>query len=81
MLRSGELAACTRTCLDCAAICALCVTLISRGSPHWRQAVEMCLAACRACAAECASHDDAMCNACAEVCSRCVAACEAALAA
>jgi uncharacterized membrane protein len=73
---------CIRSNLDCAEICSLTARLISRPgkqeSAVLRAQLEACAVACRACAAECERHADAMehCRVCAEACRACADACE-----
>jgi uncharacterized membrane protein len=73
---------CIRSNLDCAEICSLTARLISRPgkqeSAVLRAQLEACVVACRACAAECERHADAMehCRVCAEACRACADACE-----
>ncbi|TVR57474.1 MAG: four-helix bundle copper-binding protein [Gemmatimonadales bacterium] len=75
------LRSCIRLNLDCADICTVTATLISRPgtqSPEvLRAQLEACIAACMACAEECASHAAHMehCRVCAEACRACAAAC------
>lgn len=77
-----ELRKCIRMNLDCAEICALTATLISRPGEQdravLRAQLEACAKACRACAEECGHHGDAMehCRICAETCLECAEACD-----
>lgn len=69
---------CARTCLDCADVCRATAAILARPAPSgaiWRTQLEACAAACDECAAECASHDDDHCQACAASCRACAEAC------
>lgn len=82
---SSELRNCIRMNLDCAEICALTATLISRPGEQdrtvLRAQLEACAKACRACAEECGRHGKTMehCRICAESCRECAEACDAML--
>ncbi|MBY5163875.1 four-helix bundle copper-binding protein [Nitriliruptoria bacterium AS10] len=74
---------CARSDLDCADVCRATAAVLSRPGPSgdgWRSLVETCITMCTECAEECASHDDAHCQACAEACRACAEACRALLA-
>ena len=75
-----DMAACIKSDLDCADICALTARLIARGSAHGKHLLKECIEVCEACAAECEKHADHMdhCRECAEACRRCAEACRAA---
>lgn len=74
---------CIRLNLDCAEVCNVTGTLMTRPShrdaPALRAQLQACIEMCRACAAECASHGEKMehCRVCAEACRACAEACEA----
>jgi hypothetical protein len=74
---------CARLCLDCADACAAAGRILGRQTdphpPTQLNALEACLAACRACADECETHaaHHEHCRLCAEECRRCEEACEA----
>ena len=76
-----QLKQCIRLNLDCADICAATGSMASRrtGSNEriLRHVVEVCAAACRACAEECEKHAQLHehCRICAEACRRCEQAC------
>jgi hypothetical protein len=75
----GEL---VRRLLDCADMCRISVVMLARQSPLYRDAVQVCAMAARACAEVCdqvAIADDQL-AACAEICLDCADACEAAAA-
>ena len=78
----ASLRRCIRSNLDCAEICAVTASLISRPgqqeSDVLRAQLAACATACRACAAECERHAGAMehCRVCAEACRDCAAACD-----
>lgn len=75
---------CIRLNLDCAEVCRVTGTLMTRPShrdaPALRAQLEACLAICRACADECGRHGDEMgmehCRVCAEACRECAERCE-----
>jgi hypothetical protein len=65
----GNMATCTRLCIDCGAVCSTCITLLSRGS-------EFVAELCDACAGECEKHPNMdHCRRCAEACRRCAEQC------
>jgi hypothetical protein len=78
-----SLADCIRLNLDCAEVCRVTATLMTRPShrdaPALRAQLEACIEICRACADECARHADhhEHCRVCAEACRECAEACEA----
>jgi hypothetical protein len=72
----GDLAECTRLCLDCAAICSASVTLLARGSRWADELCQLCTRVAEACAEECAKHTDMdLCLQCVTACRACVEAC------
>jgi hypothetical protein len=83
----ADLAACIRTDLDCADICAATGNILTRqtatNTAIIRPVLEACRAACAACADECEQHSGMHehCRICAEACRRCEAACAALLSA
>jgi hypothetical protein len=78
---------CIRLNLDCADVCDTTGRLLSRQTePDWtvlRAQLEVCVAACRSCGAECQQHAGMHehCRVCAESCRRCEEACNRLLAA
>jgi hypothetical protein len=80
---------CIRLNLDCADVCEATGRLVSRQTEPDRAIVrgqlQACVAACRACGAECERHAQGMqmehCRVCAGACRRCAEACERLLAA
>jgi len=60
---------------DCAAICRLAASFMSRGSEHAGYLCGVCADICDSCAEECAKHDMDHCKACAEACRRCAEEC------
>lgn len=78
----SSLRKCIRGNLDCADICAVTGRLIARPASQDRKTLraqlEACVAACRACAAECGEHADMHehCRICAESCRACADACD-----
>lgn len=84
----GAMVACIRLNLDCADVCRVTGTLMTRPShrdaPALRAQLEACIEICRACATECethAQHGMEHCRICAEACRGCAEACEAMVAA
>jgi hypothetical protein len=83
----GTMVRCIRLCLDCADACDDTLRIVSRQTEPdptaQRSAVGACLAACRACAAECERHarHHEHCRLSADECRRCERACEELLAA
>jgi len=81
----AELTTCIRTNLDCASVCAATVQVLSRHTGYdanlTRGQLQACIAACRACGDECASHAQMHehCRICAEACRACEQACSALL--
>ena len=66
---------CIRLDLDCAAICRLAASYMSRDSGYAERLCALCADICDACAAECARHPQAHCQACAQACRRCAGEC------
>jgi hypothetical protein len=83
----SDLVRCIRLCLDCADVCVQTGRILSRQTDPdadvQRGALNVCLAACRASAAECERHaaHHEHCRLCAEECRRCERACADLLAA
>ncbi len=76
----GRLDACIRLNLDCADICSTASRILSRQqNPDLAivaMMIELCAAACDACARECDRHaEHAHCQICAAACHRCFQAC------
>jgi hypothetical protein len=77
----AELIRCIRRNLDCADICQVTARVVARQAEYdgdvTRTTLEACIAACRACGDECASHAAHMrhCEICAERCRRCEKSC------
>ena len=72
---NGEKEDCEKPCLDCAAICELCVTLGESESPFFKQAVELCIDACMNCVAVCEENGCEICMKCAFQCRICTVDC------
>jgi hypothetical protein len=77
-----KLVTCIRLNMDCADVCHVTGTLMTRPShrdaPALRAQLQACIEICRACADECASHHHMEhCRLCAEACRACAEACEA----
>ena len=77
----SSMARCIRLDLDCADICTVASRVLVRQTEYepeiTRTQLHACIAACRACADECASHGEHMdhCGLCAAACRRCEEAC------
>ena len=70
-----QMGECGRSCVDCAAVCELTLTLLVRDSPWAAQACRLCAEVCAACAAACAGFDDDYCKKCAQACLACAQLC------
>lgn len=72
-----------RMCLDCADICTAASRITARLTGYdaalRRQTIELCIAACEACAEECERHEEPHCRLCAEMCRECADDCRRAL--
>lgn len=67
---------CIKLNIDCADVCRLAASLLSRGSEHGLHLLDECAELCDACADECESHADmGHCKKCAEVCRHCAGTC------
>ncbi len=68
---------CIKTAIDCAAICTLTASLLSRNSEHGKHLLIECIEVCNACLEECGKHvsHHNHCKKCAEACVICVDAC------
>src|SRR5688500_17635877 len=74
---------CIRLCLDCADVCEATMRVATRqtgSNPDVvRAMLGVCVDTCRACAEECARHDNAHCRLCAQMCRECADDCEKAV--
>lgn len=71
--------ACITLNQECAQLCRLTASLLSRGSRYGRKLGGLAAQVAQECAEECEKHDDDDCLACADVCRSCVHALQAAL--
>ena len=72
------LATCIKLNIDCADICRLTASLLSRGSDYGTHLLEECAEVCDACAEECEKYSHLEhCKKCAEVCRHCAEECSA----
>ncbi|HRO45782.1 four-helix bundle copper-binding protein [Agriterribacter sp.] len=71
----GDMAACISTDLECAAICAAAVSLMSMESKFVHETCKLCAGICNACAEECEKHTMDHCRKCAAVCRYCAEEC------
>lgn len=69
------MARCIALDMDCAAICRMAASYMSRGSEFATQLCAMCADVCEACGAECEKHQMDHCQECAEACKRCAEEC------
>jgi len=69
------MARCISNDMDCAQICRVAASLMSRNSVHVAALCALCETVCKACATECTRHDMDHCQRCAEACTTCAAAC------
>lgn len=70
------LARCIKLDLDCAEICYLTASFLSRGSEHAEHLMKECAEICEDCAKECEKHQHMEhCKRCAEICHECAEAC------
>lgn len=75
----GMMKDCIRIDMDCAAICSLVASFLSRNSPHGKHLLKECAEICRLCAIECGKHQHMQhCADCAAACRKCEEACKAA---
>ena len=61
--------------MDCAAICRLASSFMSRDSDFAKPLCKLCAEICQACGDECAKHPMRHCQDCAKACHRCAAEC------
>ena len=67
---------CIKLNIDCADVCRLAASLLSRGSEHGLHLIDECAELCDACADECEKHSGMEhCKKCAEVCKHCAGTC------
>ncbi|STX50159.1 putative cysteine-rich protein yhjQ [Legionella busanensis] len=72
-----EMAQCIALDHDCAAICAMAVEMMARGSGFAKEVCRLCAQICRACGDECSKHEHMEhCKRCAEACYQCAEECE-----
>lgn len=71
----AEMVNCIRLDRDCAAICWMAASFISRQSESMHELCRVCAEICEACGLECAKHKDPHCQDCAMACQKCAAEC------
>lgn len=77
-----KLARCIKLDIDCAEICRLAISFVSRGSEHADHILHECADICAACAEECEKHSKMEhCKRCAEICRECAELCHSGVAA
>jgi hypothetical protein len=70
------LAGCIKLNMDCADVCRMTASLLSRGSEHGIHLLPECAEICDACATECKKHSHMEhCRKCADVCFNCAEEC------
>lgn len=79
IISNGGNKECEKICLDCAAICELCVTLGESKSLFFKQAIELCITACKKCIDVCNDVNNESCNNCVQQCRICIAECQSIL--
>ena len=78
----SKLSRCIKLDIDCAEICSLAISFVSRGSEHAEHVLNECAEICEACATECEKHSRMdHCRKCAEVCRSCAEVCHTGIAA
>lgn len=78
----SKLTRCIKLDLDCAEICGLAISFVSRGSARAGHLLQACADICEACAAECEKHSHMEhCRRCADICKTCAEACQVGVAA
>ena len=76
------LARCIKLDIDCAEICKLAISFVSRGSEHAQHILNESAEICKACAEECEKHSRMEhCKRCAEACRHCAEVCHSGVAA
>ena len=72
------LARCIKLNIDCAEICRVTASLLSRGSEQGEHLLRECAEICSVCAEECEKHSHMKhCKKCADVCRHCAEECSA----
>src|SRR5690349_20564961 len=70
------LTTCIKLNIECAEVCNLTASLLSRGSEYGHHLVKECGEICEKCAEECGKHSHMEhCQKCAEICRECADAC------
>ena len=76
------LARCIKLDIDCAEICSLAASYVSRGSEHAHHILNECAEICEACAEECEKHSHMEhCKKCGDACRSCADLCHSGVAA
>lgn len=71
----GMMVDCIRTDRECADVCALVSTYVTRESVITKELIQLCATICQACGEECHKHDHDHCQKCAKVCFECAELC------
>lgn len=69
------MARCIELDRECADICRLTASILTRDSENKEKYVQLCAEICAACADECGKHDHEHCRKCSTMCEECAAAC------
>lgn len=73
----NQLTNCIKLDMDCAEICEVAASFISRSSGHVKHLLKECIELCQLCAGECEKHEHMEhCKKCAESCRKCADACK-----
>lgn len=75
-LNVSDMSECIRLDRDCAAICWLASSFMSRDSKFAHEVCAICADICEECGAECERHDHDHCQRCAEACHHCARECQ-----
>jgi hypothetical protein len=70
-----HMTACIELDMDCAAICNLTASFLSRESTFAKHILPLCHDVCIACAEECEKHHHEHCKRCAAICRQCASQC------
>lgn len=60
---------------ECADICRLTASILSRDSENKESYLKLCAEVCEACGDECGKHDNDHCRKCSKMCKECAEAC------
>jgi hypothetical protein len=69
------MARCITLDMDCAQICRMAASYMTKGSEFAKEMCQLCAGICQTCGNECAKHQMAHCQECAQACKRCAEEC------